>query len=85
MIDWQPMDTAPTDGRPILLICEDRGRCVGRNDMDPDVWRACFEIGWDGEPETIRDNTWEDELVTLRPILWMPLPDYPLTPQDTLA
>lgn len=59
MTDWQPISTAPKDGKPILLYCGPKSRYkifVG-------VWNAKWSE-WQSAP-----GAWPG-----RPVRWMPLP-----------
>lgn len=69
-MDWQPIETAPKDGTPILIFYEELYgmrrysiRCWDRGD-----WATAQE-GWVDEWRQIRPNE--------KPTHWMPLPEPP--------
>jgi hypothetical protein len=66
---WQPIDTAPKDGRVILILTE-RGNvyspCQWENG---EISENGFWLWWQDEP------AWLTEVVN--PTHWMPLPDPP--------
>lgn len=67
-MDWQPIETAPSDGRPLLLFARSKQatapvRVVGWYLPDRRQWVECaFAPNWP---------------VGLVPTHWMPLPDPP--------
>jgi hypothetical protein len=64
---WQPIQTAPKDGRPVLLSFRD----------EDDEW--CVIQGW--YESEIADRQWYDIYHgPVEPIHWMPLPDAPTDP-----
>ena len=74
MSEWNPFDTAPTDGTEILVYRKDAG-----------VFMASFipSAGDDGEfgPQMNGEECWfdnyGDDLTGDLPTHWMPLPDPP--------
>lgn len=62
MGDWQPIETAPRDGRKILGY--DGGFTIVN-------WDNCFEL-WEVEPTA----EYENDLIRY-PTHWMPLPEPP--------
>lgn len=68
MAEWLPIDTAPKDGRRILVRCRLIGPCVA-------------SAGWDNDsPNDIRWGVVND--VYAEPTHWMPLPDPPKKSPD---
>lgn len=71
-MDWQPIETAPRDGTPILAACWYRDGLPSepitiRYHRDWDQWISSLcTIG-------IQNNAKDDE--NLDPYYWMPLPD----------
>jgi len=72
-MNWQPINTAPKDGTPILTddgICKHR---LGKNRYNPkgiDQWCAC---GYDGDTYScVEEGPWECD-----PKFWTPLPTPP--------
>lgn len=65
-MEWQPIETAPRDGRTIVAIKNDRGH------------RGYTFIFWDGDDGWV-GYTAEDEkrLVKHQPTHWIPLPEPP--------
>lgn len=61
MTDWQPIETAPKDGTPILVWIDDH---VAEVEWDED--------GWIGVWEDISSSSGDDY-----PTHWMPLPEPP--------
>ena len=69
-MDWQPIETAPKDGRGIL-ICAGSGedRVVGEAEFSSDgAWWWANTVGENWDPI---EETWGP------PTHWMPLPDPP--------
>jgi hypothetical protein len=68
---WQPIETAPRDGRKVRLQCpaySGTGSYAEHSDGDPAFWRyTSKDIGWS------LDNP---------PSEWMPLPPPPATGED---
>jgi len=81
--DWQPIDTAPTDGTPVLLFSP--GITSWRITGLPDVVVGMFTDqngvrAWYSDAGEIEYYDWEGEGLkyeALRPTHWMPLPDPP--------
>lgn len=68
MSEWQPIETAPRDGRPILLWCNDRQYVCG------EFWsRADGSAGWEIGHRI--DGT--VICLGLPATHWMPLPEPP--------
>jgi hypothetical protein len=72
MTDWQPMDTAPKDGRRIL-ICDSDGH------VSAAVWEAADDgspSGWFLASPYGGGAAWEDEgrRFVVFPERWMPVP-----------
>lgn len=74
--NWQPIDTAPKDGTPVLLFgTRDKGRSG-----EPAWLTARWCKVWDGE----EDWHWlegadreDDSRILFEPTHWMPLPSAP--------
>lgn len=77
--NWKPMNTAPKDGKPILLA-EDNGRILGHGfENQPN----CYEGYWKKDELYKAGGYWstfsrEDER-RIDPDCWMPLPDFSQT------
>jgi hypothetical protein len=80
MSDWQPIETAPKDGRDVLLFwCDEYG---------PDTiqvyacghWREFGDgsRGWIGESFHASEKCFWTRLLGEHPTHWMPLPDPPV-------
>lgn len=69
LTSWQPIETAPRDGRDVLLASDDRG----------DYGHAAPTLGyWDAEQELWSTAHGEDtESPKYGPHWWMPLPAVP--------
>lgn len=69
-IDWQPMDTAPKDGRRILLRCLDGDfpDRAAHKSVSIGSWRT-IEVFL-----TFTDGWWDDQSYWLDPDGWLPLP-----------
>lgn len=65
LCEWQPIETAPTDGRTILVYREDAGVFTALHGYGEDETEPCW-FSTDGEDLT-------PDMVTH----WMPLPDPP--------
>lgn len=64
-MEWQPIETAPRDGTPILAFCPDDD-FLPITGMDTIVWEASYDCWfWAGQ-----------ELIEV-PTHWMPLPEAP--------
>jgi hypothetical protein len=48
MTEWQPIETAPRGGEPILLWSDDQGVCIGCHSGD--VWWDNLYEPWRFEP-----------------------------------
>lgn len=71
MSDWQPIETAPRDGRPILIWQPDKAYQPQRNYDD---WR--YAIGYWRTDEKI--GSWGNRnSAVVTPTYWMPLPPPP--------
>lgn len=71
MIEWQPIDTAPKDGTPMLVY----GRWQGElHDIDdnPDIYHVCFDCG----SYCVVGGEYYGSYV-MGPTHWMPLPEPP--------
>jgi hypothetical protein len=71
MAEWQPIDTAPRDGRQILLYQPEEGGCIGPED---------FELGYYIFAGRWVVNAWyctEYEAFEKSPSHWQPLPEPP--------
>lgn len=69
MAEWQPIETAPKDGRHVLVVA---------GDQPPAVYEAYYEE--DGDRGWFQANThWTDphDGSLYRVTHWMPLPDPP--------
>jgi len=69
IMEWQPIETAPRDGTPVLIWLDDEGFCV------KGIWRrppGCDEFMW-WIPEMDAGGFHE-------PSHWMPLPAPPGQP-----
>ncbi len=66
MTDWQPIETAPDDGRDMLLF--------GPWDMT----HGEYQIGyWSGENWHFQSDLWIGDDEEFQPTHWMPLPEPP--------
>ncbi len=63
---WQPIETAPKDGKPVLLIVKGYQPVVGQ-------WDDC--AGWWYSEDNQPPEDWDR--LTYRPTHWMPLPAPP--------
>ena len=72
-MNWQPIETAPKDGTPILLYCEEWNFDWHGDDKKPII--AVCRSGRGGA--FFIDNTVYYETQALRPTHWMPLPPPP--------
>jgi Protein of unknown function (DUF551) len=87
--EWMPIDTAPTDGTPVLLYCQDIkgswkrnkrmpknvviGLCDAEDYRDNPIW-----LGDVGEVDDGYESTGTCfEYEQLYPSHWMPLPEEP--------
>lgn len=82
--DWQPIETAPKDGSPVLLyhtMCDNGYQDVG-------YWDEKFHTNYDEWSEEKMEPSYrggwtagayaaDEELVELFPSHWMPLPNPP--------
>lgn len=89
MSDWQPIETAPKDGEPILIGWQDethgwQTRCAW--------WDERFAPDWDKETDGVNDYrpAWTDgrvmsfnyeETYEYTPTHWQPLPEPPAIEQ----
>jgi len=78
MIEWQPIETAPKDGRVVLLFGIWAGEIHGEYD-EPTI-----DIGsWGGGKSDYPGNDWwhlttgDNYACWMRPTHWMPLPEPP--------
>lgn len=90
MSDWQPIETAPLDGTPVLLFCPGQNcwnRYPGMPDIVVGLWVNHVGFGRGGWLSDIGDVCsgyessgayFEHQPVT--PTHWMPLPDPPQSP-----
>lgn len=70
-MDWQPIETAPKDGRTILVF--DDGEVVTVKWRYDDRWGGAW-----GSEDYIQDGSiYDDALIAHSPTHWMPLPDPP--------
>lgn len=74
MTDWEPIETAPKDGRLLLLCCD-----YGPDGLEMCIAHACISVAPGGRfgPfvwRTIRDGGHIAERI---PTHWMPLPPFP--------
>lgn len=85
--DWQPIETAPRDGTPLLLYvpgCNSWNRKRGMPDIMTGIWDDGYsqmDAGWYGDLGDI-DHGYEStgacfEHIRLSPTHWMPLPKPP--------
>jgi hypothetical protein len=75
MSDWQPIETAPRDGTPVLVYSP--MACVG---VDIGLWwglRNGFDIGWYYEDEPEREEELAQSFTH-----WQPLPSPPSPTQE---
>jgi hypothetical protein len=68
-MEWQPIETAPKDGREVLLLGADGIRIASWSDrFRREMWDTGYASECDGDPIEVE-----------RPTHWMPLPDPPRT------
>lgn len=84
---WQPIETAPLDGTPVLLFI--RGHCVVEANFSPGFWSDHHEYGreYNGPVWVCADDTFQVEVEEVPPEYggmhhgqathWMPLPAPP--------
>lgn len=82
MTQWQPIETAPKDGKKVLI--------VANGVIYAAWWNSEFENQWDEETSEYRYvGAWTDDAVesfgyetvaSYEPTHWMPLPDPPEAP-----
>ena len=68
-VEWQPIETAPKDGTPLLL--------ASRSDVGPNYTAVGV---WDCDSAEEGGQCWRDRIFDadqLAPTHWMPLPDPP--------
>lgn len=70
MSEWQPIETAPMDGTPILCVVKGIYEPTGEP-FHPDV------AHWDGDEWTGTNCEVDNERNTYQPTHWMPLPEPP--------
>ncbi len=75
MHEWQPIETAPTDGTRVLVFGERLYRGGGTNDAEVHIVIAYRDV------EEIGDE-WLDGDVEVYPTHFMPLPAPPTVPQE---
>lgn len=94
MGDWRPIETAPKDGRPVVLTryawltdVSDLGPSPDRKKLGerlfdenaPKVWHCCWIAGGSWSAER---EKWTDGIESLvPPTHWMPLPPAPTEAQ----
>lgn len=81
---WQPIETAPKDGRRVLVTWEDQIRAA--------YWDGDFGTSYDEATDTVTQiGAWTDGAVlsfnyeethSYHPTHWMPLPDPPEPAQE---
>jgi len=82
MDDWQPIETAPKDGSPLLLF--DRQRLDG--DAHPTgavEGHWCDDYGWQAAVWSMVSDLFLTKKI--HPTHWMPLPEPPLTSTESEA
>ena len=67
MDKWQPINTAPCDGRTILAYLPANAGQPTRQD----VVAICWAAGW--------TTAYSGACLDIKPTYWMPLPDPPIT------
>ena len=75
---WEPIETAPKDGRKIILWCDRFGLSIGS-------WRVDWGHSGDESPLWLRDD-YDDfscgyASTPLDPTHWMPIPEGPDEPR----
>lgn len=72
MSEWQPIETAPKDGTPLLIFSPDS--------IKPNVF-ICIWTDWTDENDTVIEGNWTDlgneQEFGATPTHWQPLPDPP--------
>lgn len=75
---WQPMETAPAEGRPVLLFA---GLYRDGHEYAPTI-----VVGWHLDKEGwIASGYSGSPIAHLKPKAWMPLPAFPSTPAQLAA
>lgn len=75
MIDWQPIETAPHDGTPILTWLEgDWPEAIVWQDYPEDIAEAVGHIGFWRYADELLSDVMD---APLEPTHWMPLPPAP--------
>ena len=73
MDEWQPIETAPTDGDPVLLFGRWEGELHDRDD-NPGIYQAYY---WDGDWYCTGGEYYS--AYVRNPTHWMPLPKPPVS------
>ena len=81
MSEWRTMETAPTDGSPVLVFGFWAGEINGVEDTEPQIMIA----GFCGDQTDYRGFNWSvaggDAYASwVKPTHWMPLPEKPVRP-----
>jgi len=72
MNEWQPIETAPTNGRSVLLALSSKHVTVGR--WEPQQFHKTPRPYWSTERGWLFGISWDRKN---QPTHWMPLPDPP--------